>query len=74
MCKLDAPASALRMDELDDPREARGVLILPDTQIVRRDTAFRQHGGGFQDYEAGATLCAAANVDQVPVVGKAVMT
>ena len=53
--------------------EHRDVLVLPDAQVGGGDAALGDDGGGLDEHEAGAALSAAAEVDQVPVVGEAVV-
>ena len=71
--QLHAGARALRMDELRDAAEIGNVLVFPDAKIGRRDAAFRQYGRSLKHDQAGSALRAAAQVNKVPVVGKAVV-
>ena len=64
--------AALRVDEADDAREHLDVLVLPDAEILRTDAAFRRDRGRFGEHQAGAADRAAAEMDEVPVVGEAV--
>ena len=59
--------------KLCDSLEGGNVLVLPDAQVGNRDAAFRKNRGGLQHDQARAALRAAAQVDQVPVVGKAIL-
>ena len=47
--------------------------VLPDAEIAGGDAAFGGDGGGFQDDQAGATLGAGAEVDEMPIRGEAVL-
>ena len=49
------------------------MLVLPDAQIGNRNATFGQNRGSLQHHQARASLRAAAQVDQMPVVGKAVL-
>ena len=49
------------------------VLVLPDAHVGGGDAAARLDGGGFHHDERGAADGAAAEVDQMPVVGEAVV-
>jgi len=71
--QLDTGADALRMDEADDLLEAGDVRIFPDAKICGGDAALREHGGSLEQDEARTTLSAAAEVDEVPVIGEAVL-
>ncbi len=53
--------------------EAENVLVFPDAKIVRRDAALRGDGRGFKHDQARAALRPAAQVDEVPVVGEAIV-
>ncbi len=54
--------------------EALDVLVLPDAEIGWTDAAFGQDGGGFGEDGAGATDGAGTEMDQMPIIGKAVFT
>jgi hypothetical protein len=60
------------VQEVHDPCERSDVIVLPDAEIVGGDTAFGQDGGGFREDEASTSGGAAAQMNQVPVVGEAV--
>ena len=64
---------ALCMNKLRDASEIGNVLVFPDAKIGRRDAAFRQYGRSLKRHQAGAALRAAAQVDKVPIVGKAIL-
>jgi len=48
------------------------VIVLPDTEILRADAAFRGHGAGFGKDQGGAAYGAAAEMDEVPIAGEAI--
>jgi hypothetical protein len=48
------------------------VLILPDSEIVRRDPTLRRDGRGLGNDHPGAPNGSAAERDQVPVGGEAI--
>ena len=60
------------MNEPRDLFELRDMLILPDAQVIDRNAAIRCDGGGLGHYQPCATLCATAQVHQVPVIGEPV--
>ena len=70
--QLHAGARALRMDKLRDAAEVGDVLVFPDAKIGRRDAAFKQNCRSFKRDQPGSSLRAAAQVHEVPVIGKAV--
>src|ERR1019366_5630602 len=65
--------SSLRVEEVHNLSERGDVLVLPDADVVRGDAAFGQDGSGFGEDEASASDGAAAQVDEMPIVGEAVM-
>jgi hypothetical protein len=48
------------------------VVVAPDAEIAGGDAGFGADGVGFGDDEGGAADGAAAEMDEVPVVGEAV--
>jgi hypothetical protein len=70
--RAGCPPPRLLAQEGGDAREHVDVLILPDTEVGRRDAALRHDGGRLGDDEARAADGPAAQVDDVPVVGEAV--
>jgi hypothetical protein len=70
--ELGAGVGTVLVKEGSDALEFGNVLVFPDAEVSRRDAALRAHGVGLCDDEAGTTYGAAAEVDQVPVVGKAI--
>ena len=59
-------------EKADDTREVLDVRVLPDAEVGGTDAAFGDDGGGFGEDSAGAANGASAEVDEMPVVGKAV--
>ena len=51
----------------------RDVLVLPEAEVLGADAAFGGDGGGFGEDEGRAADGAAAEVDEMPVVGEAVL-
>ena len=73
MRQLDSGARALRMDEAGDPLKFGDVVIFPDAEIGGGDAAFRKNRGCLDHDQSCATLGAAAEMNEVPVVGEAVV-
>ena len=73
MGQLNAGSRTLRVDELGYALEGGDMVFLPDAEIGGGDAAFRCDCGGLKGYEAGATLSTRAEVDEMPVVGKAIL-
>ena len=71
--ELDSGARALGMEEGGDAGERRDVLVLPEAEILGADAAFGCDGSGFSEDESCAADGAAAKVDEMPVVGEAVL-
>jgi hypothetical protein len=63
---------SLGMNEINDSRKEVDVSVLPDPEIRGRDAPVRRDRGGFREYKAGASYGAGSEVDEVPVIGKAV--
>ncbi len=72
MGQLNGCAGALRVNELNNSPESGNVSIAPKPEITGGDAALGKDSGGFQDDQAGATLNAATQVDEVPISGEAV--
>ena len=60
------------MEEAGDAVELGDVLVFPDAEVAGGDAAFGADGVGLGEDETGAADGAAAEVDEVPVVGEAV--
>ncbi len=52
--------------------QARNVLVLPESEILRTDAALRRDRRGLGEDESRSADGAAAEVDEMPVVGEAV--
>jgi len=61
------------MDEIRDPLQAGNVLVFPNTEVLRRDAGIGQHRGCFGEHESRAPDRPAAQMDQVPIIAKAVL-
>jgi hypothetical protein len=46
--------------------------VVPQAQVTRRDAAFACHGSGFSEDKTGSADCPAAEVNKMPVIGKAI--
>ncbi len=60
------------VQEGGDALELRDVVVLPDAEVAGRDAGFGADGIGFGDDETGAADGAAAEMNEVPVIGEAV--
>jgi hypothetical protein len=63
---------ALVLDESENLREHRDVLVRPDAEILRADPPLRQHSRSFGHHHRGAAHRTAAEMHEVPVVGVAI--
>jgi hypothetical protein len=72
MGELSAGVGAMLVKEGGDALEFGDVLVFPDAEIGRRDAAFGADGVGLSDNEPGTADGAAAEMDEVPVVGKSI--
>jgi hypothetical protein len=70
--KLNAGVNALFMDEPRNARQKLDVVVFPDSQVLRANPPFRRYRCSFGKNQARATHSPAAEMDQVPVIGKAV--
>ena len=59
-------------EKADDTREGLDVCVLPDAEVGGTDAALGDDSGGFGEDGARAPNGASAEVDEMPVVGKAV--
>jgi len=69
--QLHAGYAALRRNEFIDAPKHGQVLVFPDAEVFGADAAFGRYRRGFLDDEGRAAHRAAAQVHEVPVVGKA---
>jgi hypothetical protein len=72
MGQLNARAGTLGVEKACDSGEGGDVCVFPDAEIGRGDSSFRDDCRGFDDDEAGATLSAGAQVDEVPMTGETI--
>ncbi len=70
--KLGSGYGAVLAEEADYAREVFDVRVLPDAEVGGTDAALGDDGNGFGDDGAGTANGASAEVDEMPVVGKAV--
>ena len=70
--ELGAGVGAVLVEEGCDALEFWDVLVFPDTEVAGGYAAFGTDGVGLRDDEAGAANSAAAEMDQVPVIRKAI--
>ena len=71
--QLNAGHAALRRDEGVDALEHGHLLIFPDAEVFGTDAALGRHGRGLLNNETGPAHGPAAQVHEVPVIGKAVL-
>ena len=70
--ELHAGRTALSVHEPYDALEHLDVIVFPDAEIVRADAPFGCHRGRFGEHERRAAHRAAAEMNEMPVVGEAV--
>jgi hypothetical protein len=73
MGQLDAGGGALGVQEIDDAGEGGDMLVLPQAQIGIGNAALGGNAGGFEDHQAKAANGKAPEMDQMPVIGEAVL-
>jgi hypothetical protein len=66
------PQAQLILDETENPRQHRNVIVRPNPQILRTDSCFRKHGRGLGHHHRGATHGAASQMHEVPIVRESV--
>jgi hypothetical protein len=69
---LNPRCGALLLQKPRDSRQRLDVLIFPDAHICRRNATDCLNGGGFYHHRGRAAYRSAAQMDQMPVVGKTV--
>ncbi len=69
--ELGAGVGSMLMEERGDALEFGDVLVLPDAEVAGSDAGFGADGVGFGEDDGGAAYGAAAEMDEVPVVGEA---
>jgi hypothetical protein len=71
--QLNCGARALQVNELNNALEGGNVGVAPKAKIAGRDAPHWMNGRGFENDQACAALCAAAEMDEVPISGEAVL-
>src|SRR5438034_3225068 len=72
--QLHAGDTALRMNEPDDSGQRLYVIVTPDAKILRADAALGKNRRGLGKHQSRPAHRAAAQMDEMPVVGVAVNT
>jgi len=72
MSQLNPGHGALGSDKARDALQRGDLCVVPQAQVFGGDTALGGHGGGFGENQPRPADSAAAEVDQVPVVGQAI--
>jgi len=70
--ELGSGHGAVLAEEADGTGEVLDVSVFPDAEVGRTDAAVGEDGGGFGEDSARAANGASPEVNQMPVVGKAV--
>ena len=70
--KLHTRHCALLLDETKNAREHFDVFVFPDSQVLRADAPFRQHGSRFRDKKRRAADRTTPEMHQMPVVREAI--
>jgi hypothetical protein len=70
---LNARHAPLRFNEGGNARQHGDMFVPPDSMIARRDSAAGFHRRRFDHHQPRAADRAAPQMDQVPIVGKAVL-
>jgi hypothetical protein len=71
--KLSSGYRTVLSEETNHTRKVLDVRVLPDAEVGGTDAAFGDDGGGFGEDRASPANSASAEVDKMPVVGKAVL-
>jgi hypothetical protein len=71
--ELNSGANALRVDKLGDAGEGGNVVVGIDAEVGRRDASFGEDRGCLEHNEGGSALGTRAEMNEVPVVGEAVL-
>ena len=69
--KLNAGDGVLGVNEPGNPRQRLDMAVVPDSHVSRCDSPLRRNRRRFDNDEPHAACCAAAKVNQMPVVGHA---
>ncbi|MNM85140.1 hypothetical protein D3C81_972490 [compost metagenome] len=70
--QLDTGHAPLGGDETGDALQRGDLSVVPQAEVFSGDAAIGGHRHGFSDYQASATHGAAAQMDEVPIVGQAI--
>ena len=73
MRELDARNGALALDEAGDAGERRDMLVAPQSHVAWRDAAVARDRGRLDHDQPDASGGAAAEMDEVPVIGETFM-
>jgi hypothetical protein len=73
MRQLDAGDGTLAVNEFSDARQHFDVLVFPDPEVSRCNASFRAHRGRLDHYQACSADCPAAQMNQMPIVGEAIL-
>ncbi|MNP10101.1 hypothetical protein D3C76_1022380 [compost metagenome] len=74
MGQLNTGNGALGVDEAGDALQGFDLFIIPQTEILGRDTPVGGDRRGFGKHQPGPADSTAAEVDQMPVIGQAIGT
>src|SRR5689334_6611426 len=74
MRDLDARGGPVRLKKPRDPGQRFDMLVFVDTQILWADPPARLHTGRLRHHEARSTHGTAAQMNQMPVSGEAILT
>src|SRR5277367_906624 len=70
--QLQSSHAALLMNKPDDSSEWLDVLVHPDAQVLRADSALRKDCSGFRKHQSSPAYRAAAQMHEMPVVSVSV--
>jgi hypothetical protein len=73
MRQLDAGDSTLAVNEFSDARQHFDMLVLPDSEVSRCNASFRAHRRRLDHYQACSADGPAAKMNQMPIVGEAIL-
>ncbi|MNY24074.1 hypothetical protein D3C86_1577680 [compost metagenome] len=72
MGQLNAGNGSLGGDEAGDALQGFNLFVIPQTEVLGRDTPVGGDRRGFGKHQPGPADSAATEVDQVPVIGQAI--
>jgi hypothetical protein len=70
--ELSSGYGTVLAEETHYPSEVLDVRVLPDAEVGRTDASLGDDGGGFGEHRARPANGASAEVDEMPIVGKAI--